>query len=346
MPDTEVDYDYDAFKYPKFHLPYIVRTPSPSSLPWSLTPEFYHKDREHKLLSHLWHVQLGKEQLRHHWNIQALHEFWRENGPPTFEGRRYGWSPTWIVDALSSLKEDLEGFQRVADRAELKRVRMQNQAKQVLGLSGIELKDEGWVSDGEIKLAVKPARGDVVGGQRECLGGEAVLVKKIVMDKEKGWESFRVRDKKDRETMKDAARRNLEKWRDTIEEITARRGNESNGNTDFNDDDETPRHTPLRRPCTLPVTPPDRPAVNTLETARKASKMVHHKGEEKGRQEQSNWAMGWHNALIRPSAGSPFSNLGSTRSRMMMDVKMDMSDIESGSGRDPMAILAVPVQLL
>ncbi|EEH40517.2 hypothetical protein PAAG_02572 [Paracoccidioides lutzii Pb01] len=325
MLDTEVDYDYDAFKYPKFHLPYIVRTPSPSSLPWSLTPEFYHKDREHKLLSHLWHVQLGKEQLRHHWNIQALHEFWRENGPSTFEGRRYGWSPTWIVDALDSLKEDLEGFQRVADRAELKRVRMQKQAKQVLRLSGIELKDEGWTSDGEINLAVKLAREDVVGGEGECLGDEAALVKKIVMDKEKGWESFRLRDKKDRETMKDAARRNLEKWRDTIEEMTARRGNESDGNTDF-DDDETPTHTPLRRPWKLPVTPPDRPAVNTLETARKSSKIVHHKGEERD----------LHFLTWDPLA----------LSRMMMDVKMVMSDIESGSGRDPMAILAVPVQLL
>lgn len=79
----------------------------PPGLPDGLRPRFHFLLKTYLQLENLWSIQLGDDRHRTYWNIKAAHEFWCEYGPKTLEGRRYGWSERWIVDAIEEIKAEL-----------------------------------------------------------------------------------------------------------------------------------------------------------------------------------------------------------------------------------------------
>ncbi|OJD15038.1 hypothetical protein AJ78_04661 [Emergomyces pasteurianus Ep9510] len=318
MPPAELDDDYDVYKYPEFYLPVIPETTVILNLPTPLIPEFRHKDQEYKLLNHLWHIQLGQDQVRHHWNVQALHNFWRTCGPSTFEGRHYGWSPTWIVDALDSLKNDLELLQKVADRATLKRRRMSVQARQVLQGAGIRVKDKESINEEEVKLAFKLAKEDV--GDEGCAGDEEVQIKKHLKDKD---------GERDREaeTVRSRWLRVSERAERTNRVAVALRGSEANA-SDGSVIDESPTRKPPRareRHIALPSSF----AVDDLETKQEVRMAYCQQGyEQKGDRERQHGFIDFHSPLI-----SPFSKRKTTKSPLPVDVVIRVSEcgVDSGS---------------
>ncbi|OAX82977.1 hypothetical protein ACJ72_02677 [Emergomyces africanus] len=301
MLPTEPDDDYDGYKYPEFYLPVITETPVPPNLPTPLIPEFRHKDREYKLLNHLWHVQLGQEQVRHHWNIQALQDFWRTCGPCTFEGRRYGWAPTWIVNALGSLENDLELLQEAADRATLKKRRMGVQARQILEGAGIRVKDAQWVSEEEVKLAVKLAKEDV--GEEGCAGDEEVMIKKLLKDKDRG---------SHREAAAARSRR-----------LRAR--GETRGRTGWRKGLVIARVVPQRIPL------PSSSTVDGVETAKKEFGLAYRQQgfEQKRDRERDRGTMDFHSHLI-----SSFSKRKATSSLLPRDADIRVSEYEVDPGSE------------
>ncbi|KKZ66461.1 hypothetical protein EMCG_07796 [[Emmonsia] crescens] len=325
MPLEELDDDYDPYKYPQFYLPIITQAPVLVNLSGSLIPQFCHKDQEYKLLNHLWHVQLGQDQVRHHWNIQALHDFWRTYGPPTFEGRRYGWSPTWIVDALDSLKKDLELLQKAADRVTLKRGRMRVQARQVLQGAGIHVKDEKWVSEEEVELAVKLAKEDVT--DEGCAGDEEVMIKKLLKDKEM-------------EREREAGRIRLGRLRASgrakgVGRMAARLTGSESDPGDTSAGDESPTHKPPRA-RKRPITSPDSSAVDASETTREAYGVAYRQreSEQKGDPEQHSETMDFHSHLTCFPLERSFSKGETTGSPLPMDREIRVSECEVDSGSE------------
>ncbi|EGE80986.1 hypothetical protein BDDG_03927 [Blastomyces dermatitidis ATCC 18188] len=323
MPPTEPDDDYDPYRYPIFYLPDITLADDPIHLPAPLIPEFRHKDQEYKLLSHLWHVQLGHDQARHHWNIQALHGFWRTYGPRTFEGRYYGWSPTWIVDALFSLQRDLEKLQKVADRIMLKRARMRAQARKILKRAGVQVEDESWVNDEEVELAVELAREDV--GDEGCAGDEEVMIKKIRRDRERERE-------KEREKGPGKERRRLGA------RAGGRRRSRSSarlGSSDSEATNESPTHKPppARK---RPTTPPDSSAIDASESARKADTVADRQREQgpRGDREQKSVPQDFLSRLTCFRLGNSLSKEEMTGTPPPMDMEIQVSEYEVSSGLD------------
>ncbi|EER38775.1 conserved hypothetical protein [Histoplasma capsulatum H143] len=327
MHPSAPDDDYDPYKYPEFYLPTITPAPDLINLPDPLIPEFRHKDREYKLLSHLWHVQLGQNQVRHHWNIQALHDFWRKCGPPTFDGRHYGWSPTWIVDALDSLKIDLGRLQRTAGRVMLKRARMRVQARQVLESVGIQVEDEEQVSEEEVKLAVELAREEV--GDGDCAGDEEVMIKKLLKDSDTNRERNEARRAR-LGALKERGKRTM------ANRSKARLGCPESDAGDAGDaGDESPTHKPPRA-RTQPVTRPYHPDANDSETTKKVDSLSHFRqeSEPKGHKEQKSSTVDFHSHLIHNPLTSSLPKGETADSALSMDMEIRVSEYEVDSGSD------------
>ncbi|OJD27773.1 hypothetical protein ACJ73_00821 [Blastomyces percursus] len=325
MPPTEPDDDYDPYRYPIFYLPDITPTEDPIHLPAALIPEFRHKDQGYKLLSHLWHVQLGHDQARHHWNIQALHGYWRTYGPRTFEGRYYGWSPTWIVDALFSLQRDLEKLQKVADRIMLKRARVCAQARRILKRAGIQVEDESWVNDEKVKFAVELAREDV--GDEGCAGDEEVIIKKLRRDRERD---------REREREKEAGK---ERRRLGVRAGGRRRSRSSAslGSSDSEATNASPTHKPppARK---RPTTPSDSLAIDASESVRKVEADAvadrQREPEQRGDGERNNAPLDFLSRLTSFRLGNSLSKEEMTGTPPPMDMEIPMSEYEVASGSD------------
>ncbi|PGH03549.1 hypothetical protein GX51_03974 [Blastomyces parvus] len=306
MPLPEPDDDNDPRRYPVFYLPEIPPAEDPIHLPTSLIPEFRHKDHEYKLLCHLWHVQLGNVQYRHHWNVQALHDFWRTCGPRTFEGRYYGWTSTWVVDALFSLRRDLDRLQKVADSIMLRRARMQAQARQILERVGIQLEDEGWVSKKEVKLAVELAREDV--GDEGCVGDEQVMIKKLLRDRAREREQEEAKERGRLGARGGGRRRSRSRAR--------------LGSSDSEATDESPTHKPppaRKRPTSPPVVS----AIDASERAREADAIADRQWEPEQR---------WESL---PPDSIPKEGVRGPLPPMDMEIRVSEYEVASGSDSEP-----------
>ncbi|WEW61015.1 hypothetical protein PRK78_006504 [Emydomyces testavorans] len=99
---------YDRDGEPIFEIPYISL---PDALPYglnpNLVPKFRYMLRLYLLLEELWTVQLGTIYMRNSRNIRRAHTFWCEYGPRTWAGNRFGFTETWITDAMLKTKHEL-----------------------------------------------------------------------------------------------------------------------------------------------------------------------------------------------------------------------------------------------
>ncbi|KAL1966887.1 hypothetical protein VTN77DRAFT_3852 [Rasamsonia byssochlamydoides] len=91
---------------PIFHL---IEVEPPETYPRHLTGNLKAKYdflfTQYYQLRDLWDVQLKNH--RDYWNIKAAYDFWCENGTKTIQGRQFGWSEDWLVDAIADVKEEL-----------------------------------------------------------------------------------------------------------------------------------------------------------------------------------------------------------------------------------------------
>ncbi|PGH03236.1 hypothetical protein AJ79_07431 [Helicocarpus griseus UAMH5409] len=267
----------DPKKYPRFYLPSITNEPPPDLLPASLIPKFRHKDREFKLLNHLWNVQLADPDQRNYWNIQALHDFWRDYGPPTYEGRRYGWAEEWVQDALESLLEDLHELHRIARGMDGRTQITEDRARRILQDAGTTLEREDRISEKEVKIAIMLAEEDVGIREEERGAYEILLGRKILRDREREREKWRKQKKnqglgagkgksKGAGTAKD---RGIAEFEELKREWRLKgRGQEhyDEGNEADAEADRSPTHKPPPRPGKQPIPPPAYSFVDPLKT--------------------------------------------------------------------------------
>ncbi|KAK2780003.1 hypothetical protein FQN52_002303 [Onygenales sp. PD_12] len=156
--------EYDERRRPTFYLPNIFPPSFPPNLPEHLHNKYAHVDMCYRLLWHIWCVQLQLPAARNYWNIKAAHDFWCEMGPKTFEGRQYGWSETWIADALTSLLSQLNSMKAMGTRETAGKEGMQMLGKQVLHNLNYAVSEDRPLTDDEMKMALDVARADIENG--------------------------------------------------------------------------------------------------------------------------------------------------------------------------------------
>lgn len=101
-----------------------ISLPGPEKIPRGLAegyiPKYRHLLRQYELLDDIWNVQLSDEEERTYGNIRVANSFWREHLPDTFEGRRFVWTKTWIVDAMQKTVVEINRMRKIARMARAK----------------------------------------------------------------------------------------------------------------------------------------------------------------------------------------------------------------------------------
>ncbi|KAK2801513.1 hypothetical protein FQN50_007729 [Emmonsiellopsis sp. PD_5] len=172
--------EYDERRRPTFHLPDISPASFPPNLPEYLRNKYAHVEMCYKLLWDIWCVQLRLPAARNCWNIKAAHDFWCEAGPKTFDGRQYGWSETWIPDALTSLLNQINSMRDVATREPARKERMQKLGKDVLNNLNYAVSEDKPLTDDEMKMALDVARANIKHGHH--LSDEDALRTRVNQD--------------------------------------------------------------------------------------------------------------------------------------------------------------------